>query len=163
MLIQTHYILQFLGKAWILTQLEALHAVRFQAVSAPYSGHRRGTHFNYRSQGSGTPVGGRDRSRLRGETDDLVKGRRLDANRSPRAWPILQTIHAFGREPLSPAAHGLSAQAHFFGDLLIVQADRRSYYDSRPLHQTHRQGPAARESLQIVLLLLAQPHLGRLS
>jgi hypothetical protein len=74
--IQVHHIFQLLSETRVVTELEALHPVRFQSVRPPDSTDRRRTHGGHRCQGAGAPVSRSGGLLLGGKADDLVNGAR---------------------------------------------------------------------------------------
>src|SRR5438105_3245560 len=86
--VQIHNVLQLLGEAWIIAQLERLHTVRLQTVGPPDPPHCGEAHLADLRQRAGAPVGSRGRSLPSGYAEDLVDLQRQYSAGSPRAWGI---------------------------------------------------------------------------
>src|SRR5712691_9029985 len=115
--VQIHYVLQFLGEARIVAQLERLHTVRLQTVGSPDPTHRGEAHLADMRQRAGAPVGSIGRSLPSGHAEDLVDLRGQYRGGPPRAWSIfLYTGDSLLDETLQPQSHGLPGDSQGLGN-----------------------------------------------
>jgi hypothetical protein len=113
-------------------------------------------------QRAGAPVGSIGRSLPSGPAEDLVHLRRQDRAGPPRAWGLfLYTGDSWFDEPLLPQSHGLAGDSPGLGNFSVGLVRGGHSQDLGALHPARSQSTAPGEPLEVVLLFLTQPHLGR--
>src|SRR5207249_9456905 len=156
--VQIHYVLQLLGEARIVAQLERLHTVRLQTVGPPDPSHRGEAHLADLRQRAGAPVGSRGRSLPSGQAEDLVDLWRQYRAGPPRARGIfLYTRDSLLDETLLPQSHRLAGDSQGLGNFLIGLVSGGHQQDLGTLHHPRSQSTAAREAIEVVLLFVTQP------
>src|SRR5271167_395453 len=152
--VQTHNVLQFLGKLRIAAELEGFYAMGLQSISFPDSAYAGFTYAGHLSQAAGAPVGGLRRGLLGGSTDD---GLRIDAARAAGARGVFfQSGQTRLQKTAAATGRFLTANLECGGNLKVLFAGGGQQNDLGSLYLPLRQAAGASPALQLSSLLLIQ-------
>jgi len=126
----------------IVADLEVLHPVRFQAVTAPDTTHTGLADAHRSSHAARAPVSGVRRLLLSRHAHHTPRqtGGDLGSTAGPGGI-ALQSRHAQGQKPATPARYFLGRDLHRGSDLLVLSAFGGQQHDSSTLHQSRRKRP----------------------
>ncbi len=152
--IQTDDVFELLGKLGVTRHLEALDAVRLQAMRRPNALDRGVADASHRRQRPRTPLGRPLRLGLRRQTHNL---RRVDLGLAPAARQILlDGLQSARRVALTPTPHLNPAHAKQLANPVIVQPVRRQQHDARATRQAHFRRIRMRQLHQLFPLRVVQ-------
>ncbi len=134
--VEPRHVLQFLGKMWVVGNLESPRQVRFEAMCLPNTADSAAAHTHRASQGTLTPVGGVRGPRAQGPIYDQLLDIIAIDRFAPTAWRILLKTSTPGfLKARSPSGSLLSCDSQCCRDLVVDLPPGRPKEDLTTLYQ----------------------------
>src|SRR6266571_957749 len=132
--VKANHVLQLLGKARVVAELERLDQMWLEAVLSPDAAHGLFAYAARFGHGAGAPLRSLGRLLLSGLADDLLNRFRRQRRLTARAWGILLDAgDALLEKAKAPAGYGGRSRRQELRNLLVLASVRSQQHHSRSL------------------------------